>query len=192
MVTSVIAQDQSAGWVSRSVESEDASLKPLRQPMWNLAIGWILVIPMLYLAALGTIGVTGASSATDAAGGSSGGHKLSIGLVTLLFLAVILTRKQRLLRSVLDSKLVLCVPLLAMLSSAWSAQPLHTALSGTILLIFTVFTICIAAEYGFERQIELIMLAGVVALPASIALAVLFPSIGSSAAGWRGIFSHKQ
>jgi exopolysaccharide production protein ExoQ len=191
MSSGVFVKDRSTRWLSQPIE-RTACLTSLWQPMWNLAIGWVLVIPMLYLAALGTIGVTGPSSTTDAAGGSSGEHKVSIALVTLLFLAVILTRKERLLRSVLDSKLVLCVPLLAILSSAWSAQPLHTALSGTILLIFTVFTICIAAEYGFERQIELIMLAGVVALPLSIALAVLVPSIGSSPTGWRGIFAHKQ
>ena len=36
------------------------------------------------------------------------------------------------------------------------------------------------------------MLVGAVALPASIALALLVPSIGAGEAGWRGIFGHKQ
>lgn len=194
MSSEAFVQDYHINRPSRPAGRTTAAVVSMRPPMWNLAIGWILVIPMLYMAANGVIlpSDNGASSTMDADSGSTGGHKVITAFLLLLFLAVVVTRKEKLLRSVLDSKLVLCLPLLAIFSSAWSAQPLHTAMSGTILLVFTVFTICIAAEYSFERQVELIMLVGSVALPASIALAILVPSIGSSSAGWRGVFAHKQ
>ena len=119
-------------------------------------------------------------------------HKIAIALLNVLFLAVISTCKAPLIKSLLRSKLVLSLPLLALCSILWSEDPLKSLVGGVILLSFTVFTICIAAEFEFQRQVELIMLTGAVALPLSIALALLAPSIGTTPAGWSGVFGQKQ
>jgi O-antigen ligase len=87
---------------------------------------------------------------------------------------------------------VIAFPALAILSCVWSAEPLQSVVSGGTLLIFTVFVIYVADRFSFQRQFELIILVGAIALPVSIALALLVPSVGTSEAGWRGIFSHKQ
>ena len=136
--------------------------------------------------------MNGSSSTTEAGGGSSSLHKIVVALLSLIFFAVIVTCKAPLAKSLLNSKLVLSLPLLAMCSSFWSGQPVQSFISSVLLLVFTVFTICIAAEFKFQRQVELIMMVGAVALPLSILLATLAPSIGGSSTGWRGVFGHKQ
>jgi exopolysaccharide production protein ExoQ len=193
MSSEVVVHDRPMKWMHRppyrSWTPVEASL-----PIWHVAIGWVLLFPMLYLAANGNIllGVNGASSTTEAGGGSSSLHKIVVALLSLIFLAVIVTCKTPLTKSLLSSKLVLSLPLLAMCSSLWSGQPVQSFISSVLLLVFTVFTICIAAEFKFQRQVELIIMVGAVALPISILLAILAPSIGGSSAGWRGLFGHKQ
>jgi exopolysaccharide production protein ExoQ len=193
MSSGVFAHARPAKWIVRSPHRSSAPVERIL-PIWHLAIGWVLLLPMLYLAANGNLplGGGGVSSTTDAAGGSSSLHKITVVLLLALFLAVILKCKVPLTKSILSSKLVLSLPLLAMCSSLWSERPLQSLTSSAILLVFTVFTICIAAEFSFQRQVELIMLVGAVALPVSIALAIFVPSIGGSPAGWKGVFGHKQ
>jgi exopolysaccharide production protein ExoQ len=162
-------------------------------PVWHLALGWVLLFPMLYLAMNGNIpGGGGSASTTDAANGSSSLHKIAIALLNVLFLAAIFMCKAPLMKSLLKAKLLVLLPLLAICSTFWSERPSQSLTSGAILLIFTAFTICIAAEFTFQRQIELIMMVGAVALPISIILCVFAPSIGGGSAGWRGLFGHKQ
>jgi exopolysaccharide production protein ExoQ len=189
----VLAQVSALPWAPPHLVRTQRPAVPTRKPIWRFAIGWVLLLPMLYLAENGNIipSMGGSGVSTDAAGGSSPVHKIEVAIMTVYFLAVILTRKAPLFQSLLRSKLVLCLPLLAVSSSIWSEQPLHSFISGTILLVFTVFAVCVAADLDFQRQVELIMLVGAVALPVSIILAIFVPSIGSSGA-WRGIFVHKQ
>jgi exopolysaccharide production protein ExoQ len=191
MSSEALAHARAAKW---PIRYRGATPVPDNLPIWHLAIGWILLLPMLYLAANGniTLGVDAAASTTEAGGGSSSLHKITVALLNLIFVAVVSNCKASLLRNLLRSKLVLALPLLAVCSSCWSGQPIQSFISGVLLLMFTIFTICIAAEFSFERQVELIVLAGAVALPLSIVLAVLAPSVGAASAGWRGVFGHKQ
>jgi exopolysaccharide production protein ExoQ len=194
MSSEVFVHSRPMKWMLRPSYRSWVPPQTTNLPIWRTAIGWLLLFPMLYLAANGNIllGVNAASSTTEAAGGSSSSHKIAAALLSLLFLVVIVTCKAPLTKSLLSSKLVLSLPLLALCSSIWSGQPVQTFISSVLLLLFTVFAICIAAEFKFQRQVELIMMAGAVALPVSILLAMLAPSVGGSSAGWRGVFGHKQ
>jgi exopolysaccharide production protein ExoQ len=192
MSSEVFAHGRSTKWMPRSPYRSWAPVVT-NLPIWRRAIGWILLPPMLYLANGGYIPAgAGVASTTEAGSGSSPLHKIMVVLLNLIFLAVISTSKAPLLRSLVRSKLVLSLPLLAICSSVWSEQPSQSLISGAILLVFTVFTICIAADCEFQRQVELIIMVGSMVLPLSIALALLAPSIGGSSAGWTGAFGHKQ
>jgi exopolysaccharide production protein ExoQ len=193
MSSEVLVHAPPTKWMSRPPYRGWAPMET-NLPIWRLSLGWVLLFPMLYLAANGNIllGANAASSTTEAAGGSSSLHKVAVALLSLIFLAVIVTCKAPLLRSLLSSKLVLSLPLLAMCSSFWSEQPIQSFISSFLLFVFTIFTICIATEFDFQQQVELIMMVGAVALPISIILAIVAPSIGGSSAGWRGAFGHKQ
>jgi exopolysaccharide production protein ExoQ len=193
MRTDIFVEGYPEKWVPQPFD-RTGRLAAESSPIWRLAKGWILLFPMLYLAMNGNIfaGANGGSSTTEAGGDSSALHKISLLLVSVIFITVISSCKAPLIGTLLRSKLVLSLPLLALCSSFWSEQPMKSLVGGAILLSFTVFTICIAAEFKFQRQVELIILSGAVVLPLSIAFAVLVPSVGTTPAGWSGVFGQKQ
>lgn len=164
-------------------------------PAWRLALGWVLLVPMLYIAANGTFIPQAGDvnlAATAQTPGTPASHKISVALVCLICMVLIAFRFSPVLALGSRTKIMLAFPVLAILSGAWSADPLQSVVSGTILLIFTLFAIYVASRLSFQRQFELIMLVGAIALPVSIVLALCVPSVGTSEAGWRGIFGHKQ
>jgi O-antigen ligase len=150
---------------------------------------------MLYIAANGTFVPQAGDVDTAATGqtpGSNAFHKISVALVCLICTVLVARRFSSVFALSRRMNLVIAFPALAILSCVWSAEPLQSVVSGGTLLIFTVFVIYVADRFSFQRQFELIILVGAIALPVSIALALLVPSVGTSEAGWRGIFSHKQ
>jgi exopolysaccharide production protein ExoQ len=164
-------------------------------PVWHLAIAWILLIPILYIAANGTFVPHSGQfdyAATGQAPGSDASHKISVALVSVLYVLLIAFRFGPVFRLAQRVKIVLAFPVLGILSCAWSTEPQQSIVSGSVLLLFTAFAIYVASRLSFERQLELLMLVGAVALPLSALLAVVVPSVGASEAGWRGIFGHKQ
>jgi exopolysaccharide production protein ExoQ len=168
---------------------------PAPLPVWQLALGWGLLVPMLYIAANGTFVPQAGDVDTAATGqtpGSNAFHKISVALVCLICTVLVARRFSSVFALSRRMNLVIAFPALAILSCVWSAEPLQSVVSGGTLLIFTVFVIYVADRFSFQRQFELIILVGAIALPVSIALALLVPSVGTSEAGWRGIFSHKQ
>ena len=64
--------------------------------------------------------------------------------------------------------------------------------SGSILLVFTIFALYVGSSFGARGQFELLMLMAGIALPVSIALALFLPNLGAPGHLWRGIFRHKQ
>jgi exopolysaccharide production protein ExoQ len=163
--------------------------------LWQLALGWVMLIPTLYIAVDGVlIPRTGDVSfvATGEDPGSSASHKVSLALFGLTCLVMIALRFAPVLALTRRMKILLAFPILAILSFAWSVEPLQSIMSGVVLLIFTLFAIYVGSRLTFQRQFELIMLVGAVALPVSIALAILVPSMGTDTTGWRGILVSKQ
>lgn len=163
--------------------------------VWRLAVGWALLVPMLYIAANGTFIPRAGDidyAATGQTPGSSASHKVSVALFCLSCIALIASRFSSVVSISRRMKIVLAFPLLAILSAAWSTDPVQSVVSGEISLIFTVFAIYVAVRLPVQKQFELIMLVGAVVLPVSIALALLVPSIGATEVGWRGVFGHKQ
>jgi O-antigen ligase len=164
-------------------------------PLWQLAVGWVLLVPMLYFAMMGTLvprttdisyAATGDNPATSAS------HKINVALLCLLCMILIAFRFSSVLALSLRLKMMLAFPVLAILSGAWSTDPLQSVISGVILLVFTLFAIYVGSRFPFQRQFELVMLMGAIVLPASVLVALFIPSIGTDGAHWRGILAHKQ
>jgi hypothetical protein len=170
---------------------------PISAPahLWQMALGWVLLVPMLYIAVDGVlIPRTGDVSfvATGEDPGSSASHKITLALFGLTCLLLIALRSAPVLALGRRVKLLLAFPILAILSCAWSAEPWQSIVSGVVLLMFTLFAVYVGSRLSFQRQFELIMLVGAVALPLSIALAILVPAMGTDSTGWRGILVSKQ
>jgi exopolysaccharide production protein ExoQ len=188
-----LAIPQSTGSFSGPFASEFELRTPA--PVWNLVMGWVLLIPLFYIAANGTFILQAGEADPSAIGqgpGTDGLHKISVALVAIICVGLIALRSSQFFALARRSLLLLALPVLAFVSFSWSADPRQTMISAGILFIFVAFAIHAGERFPFERQFELLMLLGGVAVLLSIALALLVPSIGTSEAGWRGIFGHKQ
>jgi exopolysaccharide production protein ExoQ len=149
---------------------------------------WFILLPLLYYS---NSGFPGAADATTSQNFSRT-HQIGLLVVSLIASVLILKKLQAVFASCQKLKLVIALPILAALSFFWSVDPRQSIVSAITLLCFTLFIIYLCETYTIEGQLDLIMLTGAIAVPASIALALFVPSIGATSAGWRGIFTHKQ
>ncbi len=160
--------------------------------VWHLVLGWVLVPILFYFAANGTFIPSSGDTSLSASSVSSASHMVSEAIVMLVCSILIASRLPYLFSDYRRMKLYLALPILAVLSSIWSRDPRQTVVSGTVFLIFTLFALYLGNRFSSQEQLGLIMLVGAVALPLSIALAIFIPGLGTSEAGWSGIFGQKQ
>jgi exopolysaccharide production protein ExoQ len=161
-------------------------------PVWRFVLGWLVVIPLLFFmnSAL-TFGKSESAlrvTATDA----SPLHRLGMAFVGLLCGLLVLSRWRQVFSLCQRAKLLLALPALALISCLWSQDPSQTLSSSIGLTVMTLFALYLYGEFSHTRQFELLMLAGGLALPASLALVALAPSMATSGDAWLGLFGHKQ
>lgn len=154
----------------------------------KLVRSWFILLPLLYYSNSGSPGVTSSTSAES----QSQAHQIGLLVVSVICFILILKRFNVVFTASLKMKLILALPVLALLSPLWSVDPRQSVVSGITFLCFTLFAIYLTETYSTDGQLDLIMLTGAVAVPLSIFLALFVPVIGATAAGWRGIFTHKQ
>jgi exopolysaccharide production protein ExoQ len=177
------------------------SRQPLRArvPYLAMAAPWLMQGILLICATRGNPPFFGqAGSDVYSSGGSliSGTAlyllRLAIWLGTML-VVMPLTRSMFALSG--NRMLLLSLPALAFLSTAWSTAPRNTLAGALSLLLLTVAGMYIGTALLPEQQMQLIMITGVVAAIASLLLAALFPSEGLDAShigALKGIFTHKN
>lgn len=149
---------------------------------------WFILLPLLYYANSGFPGAADTASAADV----SRTHQIGLLTVSAICSTLVVKRFAVIWSASLQMKLILALPALALLSCLWSVDARQSIISGITLLCFTLFAIYLAESFTTDGQLDLIMLTGAIAVPASIALALFVPSIGATSAGWRGVFTHKQ
>jgi exopolysaccharide production protein ExoQ len=160
--------------------------------IWHLVLAWILVPILFYFAANGTFIPSSGDTSLSASSASSASHMVSEAIIMLVCSILVASRLPYLFSDYRRMKLYLALPILAVLSLIWSTDPRQTLVSGTVFLIFNLFALYLGNRFSFQEQLGLIMLVGAIALPLSIALAMFIPGVGTSEAGWSGIFSQKQ
>jgi exopolysaccharide production protein ExoQ len=160
--------------------------------VWNLLLAWIMLPPLYYFSANGVFIPSSGDTSIVASSASSTSHMATAAIVMLVCSILIASRFPYLLSDYRRMKVFLAFPLLAVFSFIWSSDPRQSFVSGTILLIFTLFALYIANRFSWQEQFELIILVGAVILPLSIALAIFVPAVGESGGGWSGIFGQKQ
>lgn len=175
------------GMVGNGCTSKESAAQPTIATS-RLVRTWIILLPLLYYANSGLPGGSDAVSTPN----SSRIHQSALLVVSVICTTFIVKNLSVVLSASLRMKLTLSLPLLALLSCAWSVDPRQSIVSGITLLCFTLFAIYLTETFTTDGQLDLVMLTGVIAVPTSIALALLVPSVGATAAGWRGIFAHKQ
>jgi len=149
---------------------------------------WFILLPLLYYANSGFPGAADSSSAEK----FSQIHQIGLLTVCIICSTLIFKKLTVVMSAALRRKLILTLPVLALLSCGWSVDPRQSLVSGITFACFMLFAIYLTESFRANGQLDLIMLTGAVAVPASIVLALFVPSIGATPAGWRGVFVHKQ
>lgn len=142
-------------------------------------------------------GETGGDVYSNNAGPISGTMLFVIRVgVWLATLVVLVPFNRRFFALCGSSKSVLLLPLLAIASTLWSTAPKITAGVSFELLLLTVAGIYIGGELEPKEQMQLFMVAGVIAAVASLLIAGLDPADGLDPYGHvgalKGIFTHKN
>ena len=123
--------------------------------MWNFRLSWVILIPLLFFATNGNILPKPGGATSD-----STSHPVGVGVVIALCSVLIFTRLAAVFAAAQRAKLLIGLPLLAILSSVWSQNPRQTIISGSILLVFTLFALYFATSFAPRQQFELLMLTG--------------------------------
>jgi exopolysaccharide production protein ExoQ len=97
------------------------------------------------------------------------------------------------LRAMFKQKAVLAFPILALLSVAWSAEPLLSLKKAILLSLLSLFAWFFSMYYSPGDQRRLLLCTGVIVALASIAMVLLLPQYGIAITGeWKGVFAQKN
>jgi O-antigen ligase len=169
-------------------------------PFLALASPWLLQGALLICATHGHVPFTGQAGTDFYTGGTSIISATALYFIRsaiwlgTMFVVMPISRSVSVLSR--DRILLLLLPVLAAVSTLWSTAPRNTIAGAFGLLLLIVTAIYIGTALRPERQMQLMMITGVVAGVASLLMAGLFPSEGldqgSHIGAVKGIFTHKN
>ncbi len=176
-------------------------------PVVNLAVTYVLLVPLLVFAVHGSfsfeygsansgLGAFGGKIAEATTSSESLRERLQSYLAMLLCLAPMVSYCRVVARVSRRMILMVALPLYAITSALWSQDALLSLRSGVFLLVTTFFAFYLASRFSERQQMELIMLAGGCVVLSSILLVLLWPQFGLDhqwhEGAWQGLFTQKN
>jgi exopolysaccharide production protein ExoQ len=175
-------------------------------PVWQLLEAWAAFIPLTFFAARGTFSFENISSNNEIAGtygnliasGISGFRHNAEMVVFYAIIVVLLLRFHRTLVDwFLENKVISALPLLALLSTAWSQEPFRTFTFAIMAFVHTAFGFYLAKRFQRSQQLDLLFGLGAFALILSLLLVVFYPAAGLDHKeglrhAWEGMFGEKN
>jgi exopolysaccharide production protein ExoQ len=173
-----------------------------RGPVYNYVSIWLLLLPILFLAAAGMPSILNAGSNNGTMTQNSallGTAQAIRPQVVWYFLTMgyyILLGHKAIWRVALKNKVLLLAPAFGALTALWSASPKMTFRVTIELLITTAFAFYLSEKFSTERLMRILVFAGTVGAFLSVVLVVLLPAVGiyhrDDSGAWQGITSHKN
>jgi O-antigen ligase len=181
------------------------------RPATNISVkpAWLvlLVFPLIFFAARGsfsfdyialnnaTTGNYGALTTVDVGAGSIR-HSLELlaayGSIALAMFMML----PRMIPALIENWMVLVLPFYAVVTVAWSQEPVRTLAFSLLAVLNTAFGIYLARCLAPRQQIKLFAAVGVILAAVSLLLVVALPKAGidykNATIGWQGIFPHKN
>src|ERR1700760_1499215 len=171
-------------------------------PVYTYVSIWLLLLPILFLAAAGMVSIF-------TYGGNNGVMTQNSSLlrtaqsvrpqVVWYYLTMgyyVLVAHKSILRVALQNKALLLAPAFAGLSALWSASPSMTFRVVLELLLTTAFAFYLADKFSTERLMRVLVFAGAVGAFLSLVLVALLPAVGiyhrDDSGAWQGITSHNN
>lgn len=175
----------------------------IKTPMYSLVIAWVLLFPLLFFVARGTISFDRTSTLGAAEGDAitdsrpdSTYYRAEQILVYAVVAALIVPSIPGLTSVISENLLILSLPCLALLSAFWTQSPQKTIPFGVFAIALTVFGIYLSMRFSPERQIDLFLFVGWAAIILSFLAVLFFPNAGiqpnDSHGAWRGMFILKN
>ncbi len=109
---------------------------------------------------------------------------------------LVLLHWRRVMNAIRSVPWVIALCTLAVVSSAWSYDPVFTLRRAIVLAAFTLFGIYIGANFEWEEQIQMFGWALLYMVVVSLLIIAFLPDYGIShdlhSGAWKGVFSHKN
>jgi exopolysaccharide production protein ExoQ len=181
--------------------------QPAIPPVYSRLLVWILLVPLLYFAVHGMFSFDRSQYANNAGVGTASTTAVNADSDTIYYriqrfamygivalaMALSLRGTFRLAQRYL---FVFSLPVLAILSTAWSQDKSKTLPLAIMVLCLTLFAVYLCQRFRPDEQIKLINLVGIVAAIASFVLIAFLPSVGirhtDESPAWQGLFVHKN
>jgi exopolysaccharide production protein ExoQ len=193
-------------------DKENMMLVPLNssrtEPLRVLAITWLLLLPLIFLAVHGQLWFLISNANQFAPGGVGTFGVQRTGLqatidtcikiaVIGLFYAFALSRIQAIRGLLRSNRALIAIIILVFVSMAWSQFPATTIQFGIILASNIVFALFLSVKFDADEQMRLFALVGFVLSVATLAAVFLLPNQGidykeGGTTAWQGIFNHKN
>jgi O-antigen ligase len=175
------------------------------KPVYQLVISWVLLFPLLFLTAHGSFSIDHQSQNQESQYGAqaltSTGSGSTLSRLELLFVCATLCFAMfksagRIATVLKRDKLLLLLPLLALLSPLWSQAPLNSLVYALANLVVTLFAVYATLRFTPERQVELFLSAGIIMIALSLGTIAFLPSMGidnfHGNGAWQGICTQKN
>ena len=115
---------------------------------------------------------------------------------TWVLASVLMLRYRRHIMQVcLQMKAIVGLSIFAIMSAAWSLDPVNTIRRGTFLLLGTMLAFYLVRRFSVEELAQIVVLTGVIAGIAGILVSIALPSYGRdnfNGGAWQGIFRSKN
>jgi len=115
---------------------------------------------------------------------------------TWLLASILMLRyRKHIVQLCLQMKTIVALSVLAVMSAAWSLDPINTIRRGVFLFLGTMFAFYLVRRFGVEELAQIVVLTGVVAGIAGILVSIALPSYGRdnfNGGAWQGIFRSKN
>jgi exopolysaccharide production protein ExoQ len=174
------------------------------QPVSQLAVTWLLMIPLFFYACRGVLWFQ--SSGGNAFGGtrynSTGPTKGSATFIVLVsimlcVLLILMTRLISVLKMCWNNKVFSLLAVYALASCAWSQFPRLSLQFGVYIVLNVLLVFYLHSRFQPKAIMQLFALLGWIVVLASIVFAVALPRYGvdhraSSSGSWQGVFIYKN
>ncbi len=177
----------------------------------SLVVTWLLMLPLLYFAAQGAPSIdreelnvsnTGLGHyeaySTQRVNSSTESVRKKIELLVIYSMVVlaIWSYAPKFEAVLIRNKVLLLLPVLALISTLWSQTPFTTFEAAIGIILILLLGVFLTLRFSHEQQIHLLLMVGVAVMILSIMLVVFFPSVGIDRFYgnnvWQGICNHKN
>ena len=186
--------------IARSAELNSTAGSASSSSIWKTPTAWILLLPLVFFACAGFplsqndpgVFLSGSASIFQAPSFEPFGTELQI-LMWGSLVIVMLPWSKRIWNVLRESRLVIALMVLVLLSSLWAAHPLAVFRRGVLLDLTLTLGFYLIVRFDPEERLNLILGVGIFCVITSFLTAILLPNINRGFGnGWQGVFGNKN